>query len=55
MMLVLFSGYVQIINTFITTCYLTLSAETSNITMTSMTTMQIFIEKTTTTTKFDGV
>ena len=45
MTLLLFSGYHYVINNVMTTCYITLSAGTSNVMMTLVTTMQIFMKK----------
>ena len=44
MMLLLFSGYPHVINNVMTSCYTTLSAETSNVMTTSVTTIQIFMD-----------
>ena len=41
---ILFSEWGHVINNDITTTYITLSAGTSNVMMTSLTAMQIFIE-----------
>ena len=44
MTLLLFHRKCHVINNGMTTCYITLLAQTSNVMMTSITTMQIFIE-----------